>query len=150
MVIRALGIDDLEQMRSLTVESEAEGFHFLARMIADLDAGSLSLDTPRQFFLGVFDRDELLALGGVTPDPYTDRSDTGRVRHVFVKQAARRRGIGRELLRALEARACEQFDILRLRTDTMAAALFYERLGFEPTSQANATHSKECNTCHLK
>lgn len=144
MIIRALRTDDVDQIRRLAEQSREEGFTFLVRMLGDLESGQLSLDDTQQFFLGVFEHDELLAVGGVTPDPYVDRTDTGRIRHVFVKQSERRGGIGRFLLAALEERACRQFDILRLRTDTTAAARFYERIGYDVTSEADATHRRRC------
>lgn len=146
MTIRPLNADDVMSIECLAVESLEEGFRFLERMLSDLRAGVISFDTPRQFFLGVFEDDALVAVGGVTPDPYTSRPDTGRVRHVFVTRAARRRGVGRALLNALETRACVQFVILRLRTDTDAAARFYERIGFERASQPDATHLRLCSS----
>lgn len=144
MMIRPLKADDVMSLECLAIESREEGFRFLERLLVDLRAGVISFDTPRHFFLGVFEHDEMVAVGGVTPDPYASRPDTGRIRHVFVTRAARRRGVGRALLNALETRACSQFLILRLRTDTATAAHFYERIGFERTSQPHATHLRMC------
>ena len=130
----------MPQVDALAAESLAEGFRFGARWLAAID-GSTS-DAPRQFFLGVFDGDALVALGGVTPDAYADEPGLGRVRHVFVAAAARRRGIGRRLLEALESQASSTYSTLRLRTDTQRAAAFYEELGYSPTQEPSATHRK--------
>ncbi len=69
MTIRQLTAEDAGQLRRLATESVAEGFRFLERMLADLDVGVIRLDGPGEFFLGVYDRDDLVAVGGITPDP---------------------------------------------------------------------------------
>jgi GNAT superfamily N-acetyltransferase len=140
MTIRQLTTGDAEQLHRLATESVAEGFRFLERMLSDLNVGAIRLDGPGEFFLGVFDRDDLVAVGGITPDPYAGQPETGRIRHLYVSPVARRRGLGRALVNALEARACSWYSILRLRTDTAAGARFYERIGFARTSQPDATH----------
>jgi GNAT superfamily N-acetyltransferase len=49
---------------------------------------------------------------------------------MYVAPEMRGSGVGRRLVRALEARARRHFAVLRLRTDTADAAAFYERLGY--------------------
>lgn len=111
MIIRQLTAGDAGQLRRLATESVIEGFTFLERMLSDLNAGAIRLDGPGEFFLGVFDRDDLVAVGGITPDPYVGQSGTGRIRHLYVTRAVRRRGVGRALVNALEARACSWYGI---------------------------------------
>ena len=117
---------------------------FLTRFVGDLRASAAALDTPREFFLGAMIDDRIIGVGGVTPDPYVDDPTTGRIRHLYVAAASRRRGVGAALMRALEARACQQYDRLRLRTDTRDAATFYERLGYVPVNHDTATHEGRC------
>jgi len=63
------------------------------------------------------------------------------VRHVYVRQPYRRRGAGRALLMAVITAARPSFDLLRLRTDTLEGARFYESLGFQPRPHDDdATH----------
>ena len=140
--MRRLASSDVDALRTLAAASEAEGFRFLARFVRELADGTVTLGERQDYFLGVFDHGELLAVGGVTPDPYTDRRDTGRIRHVYVAPSFRRTGIGRMLMAALEEHACSSYAVLRLRTDTAAAAQFYEALGYERTSEPNATHRR--------
>lgn len=83
---------------------------------------------------------ELLGVGGLTPDPYTDRPDLGRVRHLYVLPARRAEGVGRTLVVAVILEAQRHYRELRLRTDTQAAAAFYRALGFSSTTQPHATH----------
>lgn len=145
-MIRPLIRADAAQLRSLSEESAAEGFRFVARFVAELGSTSFALDERRQFFLGAFEGVQLVAIGGVTPDPYVDDENTGRVRHVYVACEARRHGVGRRLVAALEQRARSEFTVLRLRTDTEAATTFYQALGYQRTSEPEATHRRELAT----
>ena len=142
LLTRALRPSDLSDINRLAREARAEGFHFLDRFLADLAGAAVQLDGSAEFFLGVFWGDELIALGGITPDPYVDDGAVGRLRHVFVAPAARRRGIGRQLVSSLEERAWQSYDRLRLRTDTVDASAFYAALGYASVAEDRATHSK--------
>jgi GNAT superfamily N-acetyltransferase len=137
-IIRALTINDLSQVQALADASQREGFRFVRRFADEMPV--IALDAPTQWFLGVFDAHQLCAIGGVTPDPYADDARIGRIRRVYVVSILRRHGYGSELLLALEARARGVYPILRLSTDTPAAAAFYERRGYTPTTDAGATH----------
>ena len=139
-MIRSLSLSDRPRVDALAAESLAEGFRFGARWHAAIEASSS--DAPRQFFLGVFEGDALVAVGGVTSDPYDNEPGLGRVRHVYVARAARRRGFGRRLLASLEAQATVAYSSLRLRTDTERAATFYEALGYVRIDNPNATHRR--------
>jgi ribosomal protein S18 acetylase RimI-like enzyme len=141
-MIRPLTRIDVEQIRSLADEGTAEGFQFVARFVSDLESAEFPLDDRRQFFLGAFDGNRLVAIGGVTPDPHLDDKHIGRIRHVYVARDARRCGVGLRLIDALELRARHEYTTLRLRTDTEAAAAFYEAIGYQRTNEANATHCR--------
>ena len=52
----------------------------------------------------------------------------------------KRRALRRALVAALLADAGLHFDVIRLRTDTVAAARFYGALGFIPIPSPDATH----------
>jgi GNAT superfamily N-acetyltransferase len=139
-VIRDITLADRAQLEQLAVECANEGFQFAGRW---RDAVRLSSDgerDARRYFLGVFDGAALLGVCGVTPDPYDETVGLGRVRHVYVAAVARRNGVGRRLLEALETRASATYSALRLRTDTARAAAFYEALGYVPIIDASATH----------
>jgi GNAT superfamily N-acetyltransferase len=47
------------------------------------------------------DQGLLVAVGGLTCDPFAGRLDTGRIRSVYVRPAWRNQGIGRALVTAL-------------------------------------------------
>jgi GNAT superfamily N-acetyltransferase len=142
METRAVTPADLPAIRELASLGEAEGFRFVRRFADQLEAGTVQLDSRDEFFFAVFDCLTLLAVGGVTRDPYVDDPRAGRLRHVFVRKEWRGTGIGRRLVTELEVRAADRYTYLRLRTDSVRAAEFYEHLGYMPTAEATATHER--------
>jgi GNAT superfamily N-acetyltransferase len=66
----------------------------------------------------------------------------GRLRHLYVRQDARRNGIGSALVRLILDEAKGAFQFVRLRTDTPEAAEFYAQLGFTSVNDATASHMK--------
>jgi predicted kinase/GNAT superfamily N-acetyltransferase len=139
--LRVLTSADIPALDPLVQESEAEGFSMLRRFVDEYAAGAIELNTARGFFLGAFDAGRLVAIGGVTPDPYIDDAQIGRLRHLYVERAYRRRGVGRQLVRALEERSRPTYSGLRLRT--REAANFYAALGYLAVSDASATHTRD-------
>jgi ribosomal protein S18 acetylase RimI-like enzyme len=92
-------------------------------------------DVPAHFlnaggdFLVVEESDHLVGMGGIRPN----NDEEAEVRHIRVHPARRRRGIGRLLMTALEARARELgFERLHLDTATNQpeAVAFYRALDY--------------------
>lgn len=140
--LRPLAVADLPILRTLAEEADAEGFQFLNRLVAALQADGQTPQSSTDFFLGALVGARLVAVGGVTADPYTTEPGTGRIRHLYVHPTARARGVGRTLVRALEERARGTYTRLRLRTDNEPAARFYERVGYRPVQDPSATHER--------
>lgn len=135
---------DWRELEPLIAESEQEGFRFLARLRAEHASGAVRFDAPGEALLGVYAGGELVAVGGVSVDPYEPGGRVGRIRHVFVARDHRRHGIGRRLLAALMEAARPHFGVLTLRTDTAAAARFYEALEFAPVpDHPHHTHRRD-------
>jgi GNAT superfamily N-acetyltransferase len=71
-------------------------------------------------------------------DPYVDDASVGRIRHVYVLERERRRGVARALVERLLAHAAGRFRVVRLSTGE--AASFYESLGFARVEGEHVTH----------
>ena len=144
MQIRPLDPLPIDALNPLVDEGTREGFRFPRRLVDEHASGQARFDGVGEVLLGAFEEDELVAVGGVTRDPYGDADDVGRIRHVYVRSAHRRRGVGERLVGALEAHARGHFAALVLRTDTEAAARFYAALGYRAlVPGGTATHRRE-------
>jgi GNAT superfamily N-acetyltransferase len=124
----------------LAEQARSEGFGFVQRLISDWSSGSNRFDRTGERLLGAFWSGELAGICGLNRDPYTDRHDVGRLRHLYVRKSDRHRGIGAALVEHLLKGASPPFSMIRLRTNTAEAAAFYERLGFAVVGDRTATH----------
>jgi GNAT superfamily N-acetyltransferase len=130
----------LPGLEALRAESSQQNFTFLDRLVSDWQAGSNRFDQTGEILLGVFEKAQLIAVGGLNRDPYSEDAATGRVRHIYVVSIWRRRGVGRVLVNRLLEEAQSTFPVIRLRTDTLEAARFYESCGFAKTEDATTSH----------
>ena len=89
---------------------------------------------------GLVSSTELIGIGGLNIDPYLQDADAGRVRHLYIRQAYRRKGCATLLMNTIIKRAQLHFRILRLFTSNPAAAAFYEQLGFEHLPGHKVSH----------
>ena len=126
----------LEHLRD---EAARDGFGFLERLVADWASGANTFSRPGECLLGALADGRLVGVGGLNVDPYSPRTDLGRIRHVYVLDAWRHKGVGRALIDDLVREARGLFRELRLRTGTAAA--FYVRCGFGPVDDPTASHA---------
>ncbi|WIE47488.1 GNAT family N-acetyltransferase [Pseudomonas sp. GM17] len=129
------------QVLVLEAEAVADGFRFLTRLVAEWENGSNRFDQPGECLLGAFRSGQLIAIGGLTRDPYAG-PDIGRLRRVYVARAARGRNLGKALVQRLLEHAAQRFCVVRLSTDTPQGAAFYLRCGFQQIQDDFATHAK--------
>jgi GNAT superfamily N-acetyltransferase len=125
-------------LEGLVAESETEGFRFLRRLQEEWHSGANRFAREGEVLCATFEGGRLVAIGGL--NRVTARG--GRLRRFYVARAARRQGIGRELVRHLLALAARHYERVELRTDTAAADRFYCAMGFSklpPTG--DATHA---------
>lgn len=147
MEIRVLAPLPLAALEPLVEESAREGHRFLHRLVDAHASGETRFDGPGEVLLGVYEGPELVAVGGVSRDPYGGDADVGRLRHLYVKASHRRSGVGRRLVAALEAHARGHFRALVLRTESEAAARFYAVLGYRALPPGGtATHRRDLGT----
>ncbi|MEP7293400.1 MAG: hypothetical protein ABI835_16570 [Chloroflexota bacterium] len=81
-VIARIDSLDIEKLQPLLQESLSEGYRFVQTLVDEYISGVNSFDTPGAVLLGVYADGRLIGIGGVQQDPYLQREDVGRVRHV--------------------------------------------------------------------
>ena len=126
---------------ALHSEALAEGYDFLDTLISEWQTGENRFDRPGEVLYGCMEDGHLVAVGGLTVDPYVLSGEVGRIRRVYVRAAWRNRGVGRALVTTLIGEAREGFAAVRLRAENGDAGRLYERLGFTPIDDPNATHT---------
>jgi len=128
------GIERLQQ------EAGDEGYDFIETLVEEWESATNRFDGPGEILCGYVDQGLLLAVGGLTRDPFAGRPDMGRIRRVYVRSAWRNRGIGRTLVAALVDHARTHFSCVRLRAENALAARLYESMGFVPIESPDASH----------
>ena len=88
-------------MDRLRTEAVEEGFHFVERLVRDWTSDSNTFEQPGERFLGAFSESDLIGMCGINRDPYAEGNADGRLRHLYVRRRARRRGIGSALVQRL-------------------------------------------------
>jgi GNAT superfamily N-acetyltransferase len=125
---------------ALRVEAAEQDFGFLDRLTSDWDKGRNTFSADGETLLGAFYHNQLIAVGGLNKDPYVSDSATARIRHLYVLSLWRRRSVGRSLVKRLLDIAETKFSRVRIRTDTLEAASFYENCGFVRIEDETASH----------
>jgi GNAT superfamily N-acetyltransferase len=138
--IRAIAGSSLE-LAPLIAEADAQGHRFLQKLTEEWVSGANRFDGPGECFLGVYREGRLIGVGGLNRDPYA-AGKAGRLRRLYILEAARRTGTGTALVEQLIATARAHFDLVRLRTDCPSAARFYRQLGFSEIAAGDATHQR--------
>jgi GNAT superfamily N-acetyltransferase len=128
------GIVDLHE------EARAEGIDFIDTLVTEWETGENRFDKQGETLCGSLANGELIAVGGLTVDPFIESGKVGRIRRVYVRTAWRNRGIGQNLVETLVAAARKGFTSVRLRAENDDAGRLYERIGFLPIDDENATH----------
>lgn len=128
-----------ENIAVLEKEATAEGFRFLTRLVAEWQSGANRFNRPGECLMAAFMEGQLVAIGGLTQDPFA-APDVGRLRRVFVARAFRGRNLGRRLVEQLVAHAARHFREVRLSTDSSSGAAFYSACGFQAVVDEQATH----------
>lgn len=145
---RLIKITDLNfsLVYGLKHESMQEGYAFIERTIDDWNSGDNKFAAPGEGLWGLVSGTELIGIAGLNRDPYTSMPNIGRVRHLYIRSQYRRNGYATALMLKIMNEARQHFNQLRLFTDNIDAAVFYEKLGFLQVDDFKVSHIMNCNT----
>lgn len=135
---------ELGLINHLVGESLSQEFRFVERLIREYRSGLNCFNQPGEILLKASVQGVVIGIGGLNRDPYFNDPHVGRLRHLYVASGWRRHGVGRLLVHQILHEAKQHYQLLTLRTDTLAAAQFYQTLGFK--SQPHWEHT----THHLQ
>lgn len=126
----------------LVRQSKEEGFRFVERLVNDYKNGSNTFDQWGEALFGVFNEEgDLIAIGGLNSDPFSNEHSIGRLRRFYVSKEYRRSGLGSLLVKRIIEEAKRNYKTLVLYTDTEQAHKFYLSLGFlEGNAYCNSSH----------
>lgn len=123
-----------DDMPALQAEAAAEGYRFVEGILEEWNAGRYESGDDRNALFALYHDGTLAAIGAVTPDPYDPAPDLLRIRHVYVRPAARREGVGRTLASALIQQGLALAPRLSLNAADAGASAFWEAMGFRSDS----------------
>lgn len=129
-----------EELAHLAAESKRDGFRFLQRLIEEYESGTNTFNQHGEALFGIYDDQQLIAIGGVNKDPFASKEGAGRLRRFYVSSQYRRQGIGALLVKNVISHAQNHFYTLVLYTDTPEGDRFYRSLGFSKVESKTATH----------
>lgn len=121
-----------DELPALQAEAAAEGYRFVESILEEWNAGRYQAGEDGSALFAVYRDGVLMAVGAVTPDPYDPAPDLLRIRHVYVRPAGRRGGLGRLLAGALVQQGLALAPRLSLNAADSGAAAFWEAMGFRP------------------
>ncbi|MFA7193865.1 MAG: GNAT family N-acetyltransferase [Candidatus Paceibacterota bacterium] len=127
-------------LQDMANESTLDGDLFIQKTIDEWRSGVNTFSKPSEKLWGLTIDDEIIGLGGLNQDPYTENPEVGRVRHVYIMKKYRGLGLSKILMKLIINRAKQHFTSLRLSTKNPVAISLYESLGFEKTEEHKATH----------
>ena len=127
-------IDDLAD------ESQRQGHQFIQRTISDWNNGENTFSGDGEKLWGLVSETKLIGIGGLNRDPYTEDLNVGRVRHLYILSAHRRKGYATLLMNTIIDKGRHHFNSLRLFTDNPAASEFYGTLGFQKIGAPKTSH----------
>ena len=121
----------IHDLQPLVKESRDQGFEFVDRLVIEYEKEINQFNKIGEALFGVYNNQQLIAIGGLNIDPYANETNIARVRHVYVLSKWRRKGVGKQLIQRIIGEASHQFCLLTLRTFNEQAAEFYRAIGFQ-------------------
>lgn len=92
---------DAPGFAALRIESLEQHFNMLRRLAENWQSGKNRFNAPGETLLGAFVNHQLVGVCGINSDPFSPQPRAGRIRHLYISERYRRRGIGQQLLSRL-------------------------------------------------
>ncbi|MGU5440959.1 GNAT family N-acetyltransferase, partial [Klebsiella pneumoniae] len=89
---------DAPGFAALRIESLEQHFNMLRRLAENWQSGKNRFNAPGETLLGAFVNHQLVGVCGINSDPFSPQPRAGRIRHLYISERYRRRGIGQQLL----------------------------------------------------
>ena len=140
MEIRKIKDSSIGLLEILADEANSEGYRFVQRTIDEWRNYINKFSKKGEILFGIFISDLCVGIGGLNVDPFINDPNIGRIRHVYISQKYRRKGLATLLLRKIIQIAAMHFELLRLYTENPNASSFYESLGFIESKAEKKTH----------
>ncbi|MBC5090729.1 GNAT family N-acetyltransferase [Klebsiella quasipneumoniae] len=136
---------DAPGFAALRTESLEQHFNMLRRLAENWQSGKNRFTAPGETLLGAFVNHQLVGVCGINSDPFSPQPRAGRIRHLYISERYRHRGIGQQLLVSVITHSSAWFDFLNTHAPAQAWP-FYERLGFRPVyDEPRVTHRLFCS-----
>ncbi len=119
-----------EEIRELAKIASVGGYRNIETLVNEFDSGVNRFSKPGEALFGAYEPTSILGIGGINIDPYYGQATVARVRRLFVKPDARRRGVATALMLQIEEIGRKYFSKLRLFTNSETASRFYINLGY--------------------
>jgi Predicted acyltransferase len=130
---------------ALKAESLRQNLNMLHRLEENWLRGENRFNAPGEKLLGAFNNGKLVGICGLNRDPFSVHTRAGRIRHFYINEANRGKGIGQQLLTAVILEAGIWFDFLNTNAPE-SAWRFYGKHGFVPVSDdSRVTHRLFCS-----
>ncbi len=127
-IIRITDLSD--GIRALAKIASVDGHQNIETLVNEFDSGVNRFKKPGEALFGAYDATSILGIGGINIDPYYGLPTVARVRRLFVKPDARRRGVATALMLQIEEIGRRYFSKLQLLTNSQTASRFYINLGY--------------------
>ena len=129
---------ELDELIKLSID---EGFKFLDRLKTEWKSNKNTFSQKGEsFFITYSDSGNCIAVCGINIDPYFNKKEIGRLRHLYIHPKYRRSGIASILVEKIIHSAREYFSVIQLRTRNPDASLFYKKIGFSDVNEEFVTH----------
>lgn len=124
----------------LRTDALSEGYRSIERLHDDWLEGRMRFSGKGEKLIVASVSGECVGVGGVTAGPIV----TGalRVRRFYVRPGYRHIGLGRQLANKLFEHASRFNDLLTVNAGNTEAGLFWERMGFQPSTLSGITHQR--------